>query len=145
MEKQVAHSTPFLEVGPSGNNTDQIKLKTYYKPTSPGLQVLNFISLTIFPNKTSLIKYLQHFKNWKPLPADLSSIREGNILITLKSIILHGQLINTVQKITHKDVSYLIPSLQVIKRRTQIYPKVSNLLLFQNYPCKVKNVLVFLL
>ena len=69
IEKQINHSTAFLDVLISGINNQNLTLQTYHKSTYTGL-LLNFASLTSFSYKISLTKCLidSSFKicnNWK--------------------------------------------------------------------------------
>ena len=83
IEKQINHSTTFLDVFVLGTNNKNITLQTYHESTYTGL-LLNFKSFTSFSYKISLIKCLidRSFKicnNWNSFHNDIENIKSNVI------------------------------------------------------------------
>ena len=80
-EKQVNHSTAFLDVFISGIDNQNLTLPTYHKSTYIGL-LLNFKSFTSFSYKITIIKCLidRSFKicnNWNHFHKDIENIKSN--------------------------------------------------------------------
>ena len=79
IEKQINHSTAFLDVFISGTNNQNLTLQTYHKSTCAGL-LLNFKSFTSFSYKISLIdRSFKICNNWNSFHNDTENIKSNLI------------------------------------------------------------------
>ena len=108
IEKQINHSTAFLDVFMSGINNQNLTLQTYHKLTYTGL-LLNVKSFTSFSYKISRIKCLidRSFKtcnNWNTFHNDMENIKNNLIKNAYPPFL--------IDKVTKKYLDYKLCSNQ---------------------------------